>query len=127
MTASKKEKPTKAITKTPKMPHPGGRPSLYNESLADIICREIANGKSLRTICKQDGMPDISTVFNWLGKDAKFVEQYTRATQERSEAMLEDILDISDDGTNDWMTIQGKRVTNREAIERSKLRVDTRK
>ena len=46
--------------------------------------------------------------------------------------MAEDILVISDDSTNDWMDREyGKgnvvRVTDPEALQRSKLRVDTRK
>jgi hypothetical protein len=46
--------------------------------------------------------------------------------------MQEDILDISDESSNDFMTIQlpggyEKEVVNREAIERSKLRVETLK
>ncbi len=47
--------------------------------------------------------------------------------------MAEDLLEIADDGTNDWMerTNANGDVTsvtaNGEAIQRSKLRVDTRK
>jgi len=45
--------------------------------------------------------------------------------------MADEIREIADDGQNDWMTIQrgGKdvEVPNREVLERSRLRVDTRK
>ncbi len=45
--------------------------------------------------------------------------------------MADEILDIADDGTNDWMTVKmgGKDVDipNNEVLQRSKLRVDTRK
>ncbi len=45
--------------------------------------------------------------------------------------MAEEIQDIADDGTNDWMEVNGREVTgwkeNGESIQRSKLRVDTRK
>lgn len=45
--------------------------------------------------------------------------------------MAEDIMDISDDGSNDWMERNyGDKVewiTNGEALQRSRLRVDTRK
>jgi len=43
----------------------------------------------------------------------------------------DELLEISDDGTNDWMTItQGgeeREVPNQEVLQRSRLRVDTRK
>ena len=46
--------------------------------------------------------------------------------------MAEEILDISDDGTNDWEEreiARGRTIIalNTEAVQRSKLRVDTRK
>jgi hypothetical protein len=42
--------------------------------------------------------------------------------------MAEDILDISDDGTNDYMeTDDGKLQYNGDSVQRAKLRVDTRK
>jgi hypothetical protein len=46
--------------------------------------------------------------------------------------MAEDILDIADDGTNDWIEREREdgstfEVINNEVIQRSKLRVETRK
>jgi len=110
-----------------------GRPSSYSQKTADEICQQIVSGKSLRTICLAENMPHASTVLRWIasGKHDDFREQYTRACEERTEAFVEEIFDIADDGHNDWMDIRrGKdivRVVDREAIERSKLRVDSRK
>jgi hypothetical protein len=80
-----------------------GRPSDYTPELATAICAEIALGYSLRTICKAESMPCVATVFNWLRLHAEFLEQYTRAMEEQVAALAEDMLDIADDGTNDWM------------------------
>lgn len=109
-----------------------GRPDIFTQDLADEVCKRIAEGKSLRSVCKDDDMPGMTTVFKWLREKEDFTKQYARATEERTEAMAEDILDISDDGTNDWMTITTKggfeqEVPNNEVLQRSKLRVDTRK
>lgn len=47
--------------------------------------------------------------------------------------MAEEILEIADDGTNDWMMRQGENgvalepIVDHEHISRSKLRVDARK
>jgi len=109
-----------------------GRPTTYTQEIADRICEELSLGYSIRTVCKPDGMPAISTFFKWLREHEEFSKQYARAKQESADAMAEDILDIADDGTNDWMERQGKNgetfeVVNTEVLQRSRLRVDTRK
>lgn len=110
-----------------KIPRSVGRPTLYSDDMARRILAEIAEGKSLRSVCRADDMPNAGSVFLWLREKEDFSKLYARACEERSEAMMEDMFDIADDGTNDWMTINGQRVTNREVIDRSKLRVDVRK
>lgn len=104
-----------------------GRPTKYTQELADKICHEIALGNSMRTVCLADDIPSIATIFSWMRTNPEFLSQYARATEERTEALAEDILDIADDGTNDWMEINGRDVPDQEAIQRSKLRVETRK
>jgi hypothetical protein len=109
-----------------------GRPSLFTQELADKICEELAMGYSLRTVCKADEMPSVATVFNWFRTHEDFLEQYTRAKQEAADAMAEDILDIADDASNDWMIRHGKDEDeayqlNGEHLQRSRLRIDTRK
>jgi hypothetical protein len=62
-----------------------------------------------------------------------FLDQYARAKEESADAFVEDMLDIADDGSNDWMEQKDKDGEaigwreNGEAIQRSRLRVDTRK
>lgn len=109
-----------------------GRPSEFTTEIADRICDELVAGVSLRTICKADDMPAASTVFKWLRDFPEFSEQYARAKEAQADALFDEILDIADDGTNDWMLSRGDdeneawRV-NGEHIQRSKLRLDARK
>jgi len=115
----------------------GGRPTIYTQELADKICEKIAQGSSMRKACKDDDMPTISTVFCWFRTKEGFSAQYAKATEERTEAMAEDILDISDDASLDVLTekkIKGPdgkfinvQIENKEFTNRSRLRVDTRK
>jgi hypothetical protein len=111
-----------------KAKHAGGRPEIYTQELADLICEKISNGASMRTACKPDDMPSISTLFKWIREKPEFSQQYAKATEERTEAMSEDILDIADDGTNDFITkeVNGVEVIieNKESTNRSRLRVD---
>jgi hypothetical protein len=107
------------------------RSSEYTPEIAAEICSRLAQGNSLRTICEADDMPAASTVFLWLGQQKDFSEQYARAREQQAEALAEEILEIADDAHNDWMERKhGDSVSwveNGEAIQRSKLRVDSRK
>ncbi len=107
-----------------------GRPSIYTEPLAAKICRRLAEGKSLRSICRDDAMPAISTVMGWLfdGEHDEFSEQYARAREAQAEVRADEIVDIADDDTNDFTADKdGNLVANNEHIQRSRLRVDARK
>lgn len=88
-------------------------------------------GKSMRTVLKADGMPVMDTVFRWLREKPEFSDQYVKAKAESADALVEEIIDIADSGSNDWMENNdpnnpGYRV-NGEHIQRSRLRVDSRK
>lgn len=127
----KASEPSTAAELVVTQPDKVGRPTDYTIELAAKICASISQGDSIRTALAPDELPAISTFYVWLAKHSQFAEQYTRACQERAEAMAEDILDIADDGSNDWMERkygdQIEWVTNGEALQRSKLRVETRK
>ena len=77
-------------------------------------------------------MPCVKTVFNWFGSHPEFLQQYARAKEESADALAEEILDIADDGSNDWMIRHDKDgeegwQLNGEHVQRSRLRVDSRK
>lgn len=114
---------------------PVGRDTLYTPQLGEEVCRHIAEGLSLRKIEKIDGMPSAASIYSWLIKDANgdrdyqgFLELYTRARGSQAERMVEEILEISDDDTLDiGFTEDGKPYVKGENIQRSKLKVETRK
>ena len=90
-----------------------GRPTDYNEEIAARICSEVASGRSLRSVVKDDDMPAMSSVFLWIAKYPIFSEQYAQAQSDRTVAWSEDLVEIADDASGD--------------TQRDKLRVDTRK
>lgn len=105
-----------------------GRPSDYGPEIATLICTRLADGNSLRTICKADDMPDARTVYRWLEAHAEFRQQYARAREDQADALAEEILEIADDGRNDtYLTEDGAELVNHDHIARSRLRVDARK
>ena len=73
---------------------PRGRPTDYTPELADSICAEVADGKSIREICARDDMPGKSTIMRWLARFEEFRDQYTRAKELGSEDGYEQIVDI---------------------------------
>lgn len=95
------------------------------------ICRQIASGKSLRDIGKIEGLPCVDTIMQWASEDREFSEQYARAMEVRHELMAAELLEIADKGSNDWMQSNDPEnpgySLNGEHIQRSRLRVDTRK
>ncbi len=105
-----------------------GRPSKYTPELVEVICTEIAHGRSLVSICKEDSMPDYATVKRWLNKHEAFRAEYARAREDQADYLADEIVAISDDGKNDtYVDEAGKVKTNWDVIGRSKLRVDARK
>lgn len=111
---------------------PGGRPSSYSAEIATAICVRLGLGESLREICRGEDMPDKSTVMRWLASQPEFRDQYAGAREAQADYFAEEILEIADDRTNDWMERQRsdgstEEVENREVLNRSRLRVDTRK
>jgi len=108
-------------------PNSPKRPTKYTKEVGDAICADIINGMSLRSALKPLDRPNPLYWYEWLRENEDLAKQYAQSCEERSEAFGEDILEIADNSTNDWMTVNGHAAVNREAVERSKLRVDVRK
>lgn len=109
-----------------------GRPTIYSDELAKTICQRLAEGESLRAICRDEIMPAKSTVLAWcLDSKHPFSDQYARARDIQADTLADELLEIADDGTNDWVekeTRNGSMILcDHEHIQRSRLRVDTRK
>jgi len=105
-----------------------GRPSSYTKEKGNRICALIEQGSSLRAIARMEGMPSQETLRKWLCERDDFLEQYTRAREHQADSIFEEILEIADDGSNDYMqNDDDKIVLNSEHVQRSRLRVDSRK
>ncbi len=76
---------------------PTGRPTDYSLEICQKICSRIAQGESVRSVVKDEDMPCLSTVFNWLDKREEFLEQYTRAKQLSAEAHADKINFVADE------------------------------
>jgi hypothetical protein len=85
--------------KTPVAPqkNPVGAPTTYNSHIAFVLCTRIAEGESLREIVKDAGMPDRSTVYDWLLRHPEFADQYARAREEQADTLADEIIAIADE------------------------------
>lgn len=100
----------------------------YTPELAAKICERLAAGDSLRRICRDIGI-DESTPRWWVVEDREgFAAQYRKARDMGMECMLDELLDIADDKSKDtYIDEDGNERCNKEWLNRSRLRVDTRK
>jgi len=76
-------------------------------------------------------------VYRWLDDNEEFREQYSLARSIQADTIADEILEISDNASNDWMERRSEAekgagvntgwVLNGEHVQRSRLRVDARK
>lgn len=108
----------------------------YSKENVDLLFNKILVrielGEALRNILKDEDLPSSKTFYEWLDNDDSKVKQYARACELRAEIIFDELLDIADDGRNDFVTKKlGGDVEieclNSENIQRSRLRIDARK
>lgn len=98
------------------------------EKLINTICERIAKGRSLRSVLKDNGMPCRQSFHDWVDEKKERIDQYIRAREDRADTIFEDIFDIADSQEGDTITLEdGKKITNHDAIQRARLRIDSRK
>lgn len=111
-----------------------GRPTIYSQEMADRICELVATHTfGQKKLC--DLFPDIpakDTINQWRFKYTDFSSQYMKAKAAQAQLLAEEVMDIADDGRNDWMETTDDEggvawKLNGEHVQRSKLRIDARK
>ena len=111
-----------------------GRPTRYTSALAEEICNAIAcTSAGLKKLCNDNKhWPERRNIYHWLKKHEEFRLQYAHAKTCQIETLIDEILDIADDTSNDTIIkidSEGneKVICNSEWINRSRLRIDSRK
>lgn len=94
--AQRAVKPKAAKGKHGQKKKPTGRPSDFTRGIADTICERLADGESLRSICRGADMPNKATVFRWLSANQSFSDQYARARETQADSLADDVTDIAD-------------------------------
>jgi hypothetical protein len=144
LTTKKKTAPKKQTKKGVPKKKKGQRGPSYvinRQKVMNLLCDLLScSHKSLATclnevneILKLKVAPTM--IYEWMHEDAELANRYARAKQDQADLLVEEMLAISDDDSQDAIFVEvddksgksAKMVCNNEFIQRSRLRVDTRK
>lgn len=70
-------------------------PTTYTPELAAAICDRVANGESLRAVCRDTGV-SIGGFLGWVLKHDDLREQYTRAREIQAHVLADETQEIVD-------------------------------
>lgn len=106
----------------------GRKPTFNRDEIVPAICERLSKGEPLAQICREAGMPDASTVWDWTVEDKAIAQQITRARNDGFDAIAIHALQIADDASSDYKLdpATGRKVLDSEHVQRSKLRIHTR-
>jgi hypothetical protein len=75
------------------------RPTIKTPELIEQICLLVAQGRSIKSIGEEEGMPDAKSIWTWLNRDEEFLLIYTRAIQARAIIHAERIDELAEMAT----------------------------
>lgn len=97
----------------------------YTPELGAKVCECLASGKSLLATCRELGI-SYEQARSWERLEPEHATNSARAREVGCHALADECLEIADESSSDYMQRGDVEVTNNEAIQRSRLRIDTR-
>tara|TARA_R110000796_G_scaffold6495_6_gene22997 strand:+ start:735 stop:1217 length:483 start_codon:yes stop_codon:yes gene_type:complete len=94
---SEERKPQTGTKPSAKKSKGGRPPEAVDTKIIEEICAWIADGKTLRSFCRQKGKPAWRTVYGWLTKSEEFQARFAHAREIGQDAIAEDTLEIIDE------------------------------
>lgn len=108
-----------------------GGPTTLTWEIAEEICERLADGESMKAICRDPDMPNITLIYKWKRDTPWFDRMFKQARQDQVHTLVDEIIDIADDSTNDYVereTAKGTTIVlDEEHIRRSAIRIEARK
>jgi hypothetical protein len=105
----------------------------WTQELEDLILAELMRGRTLTDICRDPDMPNIQSVHNWRTQDrGGFAARYKQAREIGCETIADEMMDIADDRSQDWIVRTHKdgttdAILDPERIGRARMRLDARR
>lgn len=82
----------------------------YTPALADEICERIANGETLREICRDSHIPSYRSVYRWREANPEFASRFAHARDCGFDVISEETIEILDTPPERCMTEHGDKV-----------------
>ena len=93
------------------------RPTKYSEKLEDKMLEEIASGRSVISLCREeDWTPNADTWYRWMYKIDGLSDRYTRAKAISSEFHADQILAIADEADNQTFQVARLQIDARKWV-----------
>jgi hypothetical protein len=105
----------------------------WTQELEDVILGELMRGRMLTDICRDPDMPSVMSVHNWRTQDrGGFAARYKQARDIGCETIADEVVDIADDRSQDWIVRTHKDGTtdaflDPERISRTRTRLEARR
>ena len=111
-----------------------GRPvTVMTPENCEQVIERLTNGETLSAICRDPEMPARSTILYYRNapENSAFADSYAQARLAQMDTWADQVIDIADDGTTDYIVKTGRNgveytAVDQEHIQRSRLRTDTR-
>jgi len=102
--------------------------SKYNKiAILESIAAGLADGQTLRAMCRVDGMPSYHTVYNWINDSPDMISHIAQAREAGYDCIADQIIEIIDDSSKDVIVAEdGSERANSEVVARSRLRAEMR-
>ena len=75
--------------------HPRGRGSTYRPALGETICERLAEGESLTSIARDEGLPTYATILRWVSRHPDFQEMYVQAREIQAHYYFDEARDVA--------------------------------
>lgn len=114
------------VTVVPKV---DGRGTTFTQRVADEIADRVSSGEPLAQVCRDDHMPGLRTVYDWMEANAEFAASIARARRAGHDQIALDTLRIADtpvEAIIEKSTANGLEITRQDALGHRKLQIDTR-
>lgn len=100
----------------------------FSDALALEVCDTIATSSLgiIKLSETKPHWPSFVTIYRWRNQYPNFNEMFVRAMQMRAAMFIDEIVQITDDASNDLIEIEGRMVPNPVSVQRAKLRAEYR-
>jgi hypothetical protein len=88
-----------------------GRPSLYSDAVAEIICERMINGENLTQICADPALPSRPTIYRWRAARPDFEAQCARGREALADYLLDKIEALADATTEENVNSQRVKIS----------------